>query len=168
MAIVGPESTGKTTLARTLANSLGGTAVPEHAFTCLQAGVCDAAGLVPRDFEDFARGQRASEDTLAELLGGLLFCDSDALTTALYAERLLGRCPAWIAEEASSRRYDLTLLTRPDVPWEDDVHRVDREGRQAFFDAMRGALERLGRPYVVLDADPDVRLARAREAIEQL
>lgn len=168
VAIVGPESTGKTTFARALARALGGTAVPEHAWTCLAAGVCDAAALTERDFEDFARGQRASEDTLEALIGGLLVCDSDALTTKLYAERLLGGCPAWIAQEAGERRYDLTLLTRPDVPWQDDVHRVDRDGREAFFAAMRAELEGLGRSYVVLDADPAARLVRARAALDWL
>ncbi|MCB9614318.1 MAG: AAA family ATPase [Sandaracinus sp.] len=165
VALVGPESTGKTTLAKQLAKRLDATFVPEHASTCLEAGVCDTSSFRARDFEDFARGQRASEDTLAELVGGLLLCDSDALTTRLYAERLLGECPPWIAEEAESRRYDLTLLTTADVPWQDAVHRVDRNGREGFFETMHAELSRLRRPFVLLDSDPERRLARATDAI---
>lgn len=164
VALVGPESTGKSTLARALAARFDATVVPEHAETMIAAGVCDPKALVERDFEDFARGRRASEETLAHFGGELLFCDSDALTTQLYAERLLGSCPSWIAEEAAASAYDLTLLFSPDVPWEDGLHRVDRGGRDAFFARMKAALHVSGRPTVVLSGDWRAREDAAVEA----
>jgi nicotinamide riboside kinase len=78
--------------------------VPEYAQTLISAGVADPTALTAQDLEDFARGQHASEDSLAENARRWLICDSDALTTRLYAERLLGTCPAWIAIEATERR----------------------------------------------------------------
>ena len=168
VALVGPESTGKSTLARTLAARFGAYVVPEHAETMIAAGVCDPRALVERDFEDFARGRRASEETLASFGGELLFCDSDALTTQLYAERLIGCCPSWIAEEASTSTYDLTLLFSPDVPWEDDLHRVDRDGRETFFARMRAALNASGRRTVVLSGDWSAREHTAIEACRAL
>lgn len=167
VAVVGPESTGKTTLSLSLAAAHGGLAVPEHAHTCITSGVCDPQALSARDLLDFARGQRASEDALSALFGGLLICDSDALSTCLYAERLLGACPPEIEAEAESRGYDATLLTRPDVPWQDDVHRVDPAGREAFFAELRARLDRLGRGYTLLDADPEARLRAAAPVIER-
>lgn len=168
VALVGPESTGKSTLARALAKCLDARFVPEHAETMIAAGVCDPSALTARDFEDFARGQRASEDTLASFGGAWLLCDSDALTTQLYAERMLGDCPAWITAEAGARRYPLTLLSAPDVPWTSDVHRVDRDGRAAFFERARAKLERLGRRYVVVDGGWAERQARALAEIRAL
>lgn len=168
VALVGPESTGKSTLARALAARFDAYVVPEHAETMIAAGVSDPRALVERDFEDFARGRRASEETLASFGGELLFCDSDALTTRLYAERLLGSCPSWIAREAATSAYDLTLLSSPDVPWEDDVHRVDRDGRDAFFAQMEAALRASGRPTVVLSGDWRTRENAAIEACRAL
>ncbi|MBX3247505.1 MAG: AAA family ATPase [Myxococcales bacterium] len=153
VALVGPESTGKSTIARALAARFGAYVVPEHAETMIAARVADPQALTKRDFEDFARGRRASEETLARFGGALLVCDSDALTTQLYAERFLGASPAWIADEAATSEYDLTLLFAPDVPWTDDHHRVDREGRDAFFSRMEALLRAHGRAPVVLRGD---------------
>lgn len=160
VALVGPESTGKSTLGRKLAERFSAYLVPEHAETMIAAGVADPGALTTRDFEDFARGRRASEETLAGFGGELLFCDSDALTTRLYAERLLAACPAWIEKEAATSQYDLTFLFAPDVPWLDDRHRVDREGREAFFARMEELLRGQGRRTVVLTGD-----WRAREEL---
>jgi len=168
VALVGPESTGKSTLARALAAHFDAYVVPEHAETMIAAGVCDPQALVTRDFEDFARGRRASEETLASFGGELLVCDSDALTTQLYAERLLGSCPSWIAEEAATSAYDLTLFFSPDVPWQDDLHRVDRGGREAFFARMQAALRASGRRTVVLSGDWRAREDAAIEACRAL
>lgn len=168
VALVGPESTGKSTLARKLAARFGAYVVPEHAETMIAAGVADPQALTTRDFEDFARGRRASEETLAGFGGELLFCDSDALTTQIYAERLLGECPPWIVEEAAASRYDLTLFFAPDVPWFDDHHRVDREGREAFFAQMEELLRAQGRSTVVLRGDWGAREASAIGACARL
>lgn len=167
VAIIGPESTGKTTLARKLAATFGALWVPEHAHTMIAAGAAAADLLTIRDFEDFARGQRASEDQLASSQSGqLLFCDSDALTTRLYAQMLLGACPAWIVAEANTRQYALTLLTAPDTRWVDDIHRVAPTGRQAFFRQCEAELQALGRRYVVLAGSWEERFESAVRAVQ--
>jgi HTH-type transcriptional repressor of NAD biosynthesis genes len=166
VAIVGPECTGKSTLAARLAVALGGTVVPEHAEAIFAAGACDRHALRTSDFEDFARGQIASEDALADLRGGVLLCDSDPLTTRLYAEDLIGECPAWIVRAADTRQYDLTLLSVPNTPWEDAPHRVDPAGREAFFVRIQRELERTGRRTVLLAGDWETRFERALAAIQ--
>ncbi len=168
IALVGAESTGKSTLAGRLARALGGTIVPEHAEALLTAGVCDRDALRTLDFEDFARGQAAMEDTLARLRGGLLWCDSDLLTTRLYAERLIGACPAWIEAESASRNYALTLLSAPVGRWEDAPHRVDRNGVEAFHARIAHELAQSGRSVIVLEGDYDSRYRDALAAIRRL
>lgn len=168
VAIVGPECTGKSTLAARLSAMLGGTVVPEHAEALLAGGACDRHALRPADLEDFARGQIASEDALAALRGGLLLCDSDLLTTRLYAEQLLGGCPEWVVREARDRRYDLTLLTAPGTPWEDAPHRVDPTGRETFFAHMKLELERMDRAPLILTGDWENRFQTALEATQRV
>jgi len=168
VAIVGPESTGKSTLARRLAAEFDTLFVPEYAETLIAAGVTDPTALTTRDLEDFARGQHASEDSLADSARSWLICDSDALTTQLYAERLLGICPRWIAAEAAERRYDLTLLCAPDVPWQPDLHRIDCGGRAAMFRDFSRALADLGRRTVVLRGDWQARQMQAMAVLQSV
>ena len=176
IALVGPESSGKSTLARELAEQNGGLLVPEVAQRMIATGVSDPLALTARDFSDFARGQAASEDTLAalakstdfpDLAPDWLFCDSDALTTSLYAGRLLGACPAWIEEEARQRRYALTLLCAPDLPWQPDVHRVDRAGRARIFGRFEERLATFGRPTVVIRGHGRARVEQALRALSR-
>ena len=167
IALVGAESTGKSTLAGRLARALGGTVVPEHAEVLLTAGVCDRDALRTRDFEDFARGQATMEDTLARLRGGLLWCDSDLLTTRLYAERLIGACPAWIEAESESRSYALTLVSAPGGVWEDAPHRVDRSGVEAFHARLTRELAQSRRAVMVLEGDYESRYQDALAAIQR-
>lgn len=168
IALIGPESTGKTTLARRLAAAFDARWVPEYAQTLIASGNLRGPALSQADLEDFARGQWASEAELAALGGRVLFCDSDALTTQLYAEALFGHCPAWIAAAARTRHYALTLVSAPDVPWVDAAHRVDPAGRQAFFARCRAALAVLGRPAVILRGDWDQRFGQACQAVERV
>lgn len=165
VVVFGPESTGKTTLAAQLARHYGTRWAPEYARPLLdqKGGVCDEADL-PR----IALGQRASEHALARQARRVLFCDTDALTTTIWADWLFGRCPDWIRDEARARRYDLTLLLDVDVPWVDDSQRFLADQRQEFFQRCREALEAHGRPYVVIRGDWARRWAEATAAVDAL
>jgi HTH-type transcriptional regulator, transcriptional repressor of NAD biosynthesis genes len=165
ICLVGPESTGKTTLARRLARHYRTVWVAEHARCLLdhKAGVCE-----PGDIELIARGQVASEQALARQANRLLICDTDPLLTCVWSEVLFGRCPAWLEDLAAARRYELYLLLDVDVPWVNDGQRYLPHARQDFLARCVERLERLDRPYVRLDGHWDRRLARAIQAIDRL
>ncbi len=165
VSIVGPESTGKTTLAQRLAAALDTTWVPEWARTLLEAHGSDVAAI---DWMDVVRGQIASEEALARDANRTLVCDTDPLATTVWADVLLGACPAGVREAARSRRYDLTLLTSPDVPWVADPVRYLPEGGADFFARMEAALRAHDRRYVILRGTWDEREATARAAIAAL
>lgn len=165
VSIVGPESTGKTTLARTLASDLGTCWVAEWARAVLERRDGELDGL---DWSELTRGQIAAEEALARNAERVLICDTDPLATVVWAETLLGACPATVREAAQDRRYDLTLLTAPDVPWVDDPVRYLPDGGARFFERCREALEQRGRRYVVLRGDWATRYATARAALDEL
>ncbi|MFO0660240.1 MAG: AAA family ATPase [Polyangiaceae bacterium] len=164
MSVFGPESTGKTTLAKRLAEHFDTVMVPEYARIHLerQQGAISADDL-PR----IARGQIASEDALARDANRVLICDTDPLATTIWSRELFGECESWIDEEATRRAYDLTLLTDVDVPWVADQVRYLPENRRTFFERCELALQTHQRTYVTLSGSWETRFTRACEAIEQ-
>lgn len=165
VSVFGPESTGKTTLARALAARFGTVAAPEYARAWLEAR---AGGVGPGDMAPVARGQAASEDALALEATRLLVCDTDPLATTVWSRALFGSCPGELEALALARRYDLTLLLDVDVPWVDDPVRYLPGERASFFARCEEALAAAGRPYVVVRGAWGERLARAERAVAGL
>jgi NadR type nicotinamide-nucleotide adenylyltransferase len=169
VVITGPESTGKTTLARRLADHYATCFSPEYVRTYLE-------GLPPRDppslvlwedVEKIARGQIEAEETAAREAKRLLFCDTDLHSTRVYSEHYFGRCPEWIARAARERPYALHLLLDTDVPWVSDPLRDRPELRGEMFELFRRELFAAGRNVVEIRGSWQVRYDAALSAVEQ-
>jgi len=167
VCIVGPESVGKTTLGKRLAEHFGTMFVHEYARDLLEA---KPEKCIPDDIELIAHGQIASEDALARQANRLLICDTDTLTTVLWSEILFGNCPRWIRDLADARRHDLYLLLDCDVPWVDDWARYQPavEERRAFFERMKAELEIRGRRYTIISGSWEERFHVAVNAVMPL
>jgi HTH-type transcriptional regulator, transcriptional repressor of NAD biosynthesis genes len=179
VVLVGAESTGKTTLAQHLAEVFSGRGaawVPEYGRQWCEervAGMPDPLAALEalvwkkEDFVEIAREQSRQEEE-AGARAPLLFCDTDALATALWAERYLGctvpELSAWKAPESRVRR--LYLLCGADAPFVQDGLR-DGEG---IRDWMQGRFEEIlrarGEDFVVLQGSWEERDRRARAALE--
>jgi NadR type nicotinamide-nucleotide adenylyltransferase len=150
VALLGPESSGKTTLAARLAERFGTVWVPEYGREYCEAR--DARTLVHEDFEAIVWGQASLEDRMAADSGPVLICDTELHTTCTWSEMILGECRPWLVAAARARRYAAMLLLAPDVPWVADGtrvlelervrhhHLIERELRDAGrgWDAIRG------------------------------
>jgi NadR type nicotinamide-nucleotide adenylyltransferase len=165
IAVVGPESTGKTTLAQRLAAYFGTVWVPEYARSYAEA---KRAPLDRSDVEPIARGHRAAEEALARRCDRLLLVDTDAVMTTLYSRIYYGDCPAWIDELAAGKRYDLYLLMAPDVAWVADPQRDLPQRREEFFASCRKALEAKSARFEIIQGDWESRLSHAIEAVRRL
>lgn len=165
VCLFGPESVGKSTLARDLARHFRTCYVSEFARGWLdpKQGRCD-----PDDIPLIARGQMAAEDSLARNARQVLFCDTDPLLTTIWSEVLFGSCPDWLRQMAHQRRYDLHLLLDIDAPWIDDQQRYLPHRRREFFERCRQALDDQGRRYVVVSGDWATRFEVTRQAVESL
>ena len=167
VCIFGPESTGKSTLARRLATHYDTVYVHEYARALLKT---QENRIESADYSRIARGQIAAEEALARQARRVLFCDTDLITTTLWAETLHGHCPEWIRSEAQRRHYDLYLLLSPDTPWVDDPQRFhpQQRERQRFFARCEASLRRWSRRYAVISGDWESRFAQAVELVDPL
>ena len=169
VVLIGSESTGKTTLARRLAEHYDADWVPEFVreYAARKQGSLEFA-----DHGPIARGQIALEDAYIARAttrnAPLLVHDTDLLSTAVYCLHYYGRTPQWIDETARVRRPDLYLLLDIDIPWEPDPQR-DRGDRRPEMQALfRDAVERSGAPFVAIAGDAAARLVQARAAVDDL
>lgn len=162
IAIVGPESSGKSTLTIELAKRFRCTAVPEMARTYLQ----ERGGLYSEnDLKAIARLQVDAEEAAADEDSGLLICDTSLLVIRIWSEVRFGRCTPEILIEEEERQYDLTLLTFPDLPWEPDPLREHAEGREGLFQLYYRALLRKSKPFAVITGYGEQRTRKAEGKI---
>ncbi len=163
--ITGPESTGKTTLARLLAERFQTVYAHEYAREYIDR---KGAWIEDADIPRIAIGQLALEDERLQQANQFLFCDTDLLATKIYSEHYLGACPPAVVDAANEREHDLILLLDIDVPWVADSQRLEPWNRAYFFDWFRRELEERKRPYVLISGDWEERMARATHEVEAL
>ncbi|MDB4964057.1 MAG: cytidyltransferase-related domain protein [Myxococcales bacterium] len=165
VAVVGAESTGKSTLCAWLREHTGAAMVPEWTRTLVEAG---RGTLRSEDVQLVARSQIASEDALARQgTGGVLVCDTDLHAVWLWARRLFdGQPPAWIRQEIDARPYDLYLHCAPDLPFVGARERDRPEARAAFDRELTRELE--GKHVVAIRGTREQRFAAAAAALETL
>ncbi len=159
----GPESTGKTTLAAELAGHFHALAVPEYGRL-----YCEIFGN-ECDLEDL-RAIRQGHDLLAAAARrkarDIVFFDTDAVMTAVWADVLLGTRPDDL--DRIDDPADLYLLCDIDVPFAADGIRYfpDPATRAKMFAQTRGELERRGLAFATITGPRAVRLRLAVDAIQ--
>ena len=169
VAIVGPESCGKSTGAAALARRFATRHVPEHARDVLELHDYDERLEL---FDQFVRGQRALAAAAAAQANRLLVCDTDELTTLLWARALHAASPAPIvaAVDALSapRFFDHHLLFDTDLPFVQDGTRAPDGVRRHTTADFAAELETRGLPYTVVRGTGEARTDAAAEVVERL
>lgn len=159
IAIVGPESSGKTTLARQLAAHLSGVWVPEVARTWIpnQGPPRSALDLVP-----LAHAQLAA---IAAADAPWVVCDTTVLVLRIWSEVRFGGAHPDLPDDRHA--YDLHLLCRPDLPWEPDPLREDPDplARAALHARYVDALDARSVRWASVEGAGPARLACALAAL---
>ncbi len=169
IALFGPESTGKSTLAKQLAEHFQTAFVPEFARDYLQekwdttAQICDVNDMLP-----IAYGQIKLENESLSMANGFLFCDTNLLVTKVFSEVYYNFCDPLLDEAAQNHEYDLFFLTDIDVPWEKDDLRDKPEGRETNFTAFKQSLIDTNKPFITISGDKELRLKKAIQVVEDL
>lgn len=168
IVLVGPESSGKSTLTKGLAARFGTAFLSEYGRT-FQENV--GRDLTLDDMRLIAQLHRAAEDAAALHANGFLFVDTEAIITKAWAQVFFGAVPEDFERFITSDRYALYLLTEPHArEWHDDGWRLqpDRNTRIKFFSVIRAELEARKCPYIVLSGEWEERQTQAENAVTSL
>lgn len=167
IAIVGAESTGKTTLARDVADALRGDG---HAVALVSEYLrefCDTHHRTPQINEQAgiaAEQTRCIAD--AAQAHDIVVADTTAVMIAVYSEQVFGDRSLYAVAEAAQRGYALTLLTALDLPWQaDGLQRDGPHVREPVNALVRASLARAAVPYSVVSGSGAARLASALAAV---
>lgn len=159
VAILGAESSGKSTLAAALAERYGTVWVPEY----LREFV-EAQGRVPvaGDQYGIARMQLERENAAAAQAQHFLFCDTTPLMTAVYSRHYFHGVDAPLAALADDYHYGLTLVTAPDSPWVvDGLQRESEAVRQLIHRQLLEELAERQISYLLVSGSLAARLEQA-------
>ena len=165
VSIVGPECTGKSTLASLLAKYYNTVWVEEYARHYIDRL---ERPYEEKDLRDIALGQMKWEDELAKKANRVLICDTDLLVIKIWAEHKYGVAYPEILEAYNSRQYDLHILTGAEIPWEEDPQRENPVLRDFFYTTFKKELETKNANFIEVSGNHYERQKKAVKAIDQL
>ena len=162
VVITGPESCGKTTLARQLAAHWEAPLVNEAARDYLQR----KDSYQESDLLEIAKLQNAMEQEKTVVSAKKLVCDTDLLVILIWSEVKYGRCDPWIREtlencfnqKSLNRHY---ILCDPKIPWQKDRLRENPHNREELFAMYLKKLKDYKLKHSVVSGTPKERLKQA-------
>jgi len=185
VAVIGPESTGKSTLCELLALHYNAHWCPEFAREYLLTHGMD---YTYDDLLYIAKGQLAMEDEYIQSTvnsqqstvdadspftthhSPLLFIDTEMYVMKVWCEFVFGKCHKWVLEQIVKREYDLYLLCNTDLPWVKDELREypDLITRDKLYHIYKDLMINQSTPWADVSGDYDERLQKAIKAVDRL
>jgi NadR type nicotinamide-nucleotide adenylyltransferase len=188
VVVIGPESTGKSSLCELLAQHYNTQWCPEFAREYLLTHGTDYT------FDDLlyvAKGQLAMEEEYIQSLvrnsesgvrssqhdselrtknSSLLFIDTDMYVMKVWCEFVFGKCHKWVLEQIVNKKYDLYLLCSTDLPWVKDELREypDLKTRDTLYQIYKDIMINQPTPWADISGNHDERLQKAIKAVDQL
>jgi NadR type nicotinamide-nucleotide adenylyltransferase len=172
VVVIGPESTGKSSLCAILAEHFDSIWCPEYAREYLTKN-----GKIYGydDLLKIAKEQLALEDSFSKNVeesskNPILFVDTDMYVMKVWSEYVFHQCHHYILEQICERKYDLYLLCNVDLPWvQDELREYPEDGpRQELFQIYKDILINQNVPWVTISGTFEERELTAIEAVNRL
>ena len=159
IVMTGPESSGKTTLAKQLADCWNVPLVPEIARDYLRG----KDSYQQHDLLEIAKQQHQQEQMLLAHSPEKIVCDTDLLVIMIWSELRYGHCDPWIystfedslRQQTSSRYY---YLCDYKIPWEADPLRENPNNRDELFELYVTKIKEYELCYSLVKGEPTERL----------
>lgn len=165
IAIIGPESTGKSTLTKQLAEHFNDEWIPEYAREYVENL---SNPYTYNDVIHIAETQLSQEQESVKKAKKILFLDTDLIITKIWLQVVYGNYPEWIDLEIQKAKRDLYLLCYHDLPWIDDPVRENPHLRNELFEAYKNEVIKNNFTYFVVKGKGDIRLNNAINEINKL
>lgn len=170
VVLVGAESSGKTTLAKALAESFHTWWVPEYYRYYWEAkhlGLTEPIWTTA-EFVHIAKMQNQIEDHYATMANQVLIIDTDSLMTAVWHDRYLSLESPDISRLWLGRQRDLVLFCQTDIAFVQDGTRDGESIRPLMSQWIEERLERHKIKFEKISGSADDRFHRARQLILEL
>jgi NadR type nicotinamide-nucleotide adenylyltransferase len=166
IAILGPESTGKTALAKSLAEHFDAPWIPEYAREYVEKLINpytyeDVCNIALKQIEQEIAFEQQNSKT-----ENYVFFDTDLIITKVWFSYCFEKIPDFLNERMKTCFFDLYLLCAPDLTWEPDPVREHGNDREFFFDWYKKEIEQTGKPYAVVTGTGKHRIQNAIDAIQ--
>jgi len=171
IVIIGPESTGKSTLCEQLAAHYKTVWCAEYAREYL---LKHGTHYNFDDLLTIAKGQLALEDQTTQSANSnqqsMVFIDTDMYVMKVWCEYVFGKCHQFILDEIVARKYDLYLLCNIDLPWVADELREypNEEPRKELYQIYKDIMINQQIPWVDISGDYAERLGKAIVAVDAI
>lgn len=168
IVVIGPESTGKSTLCRQLAAHYNTTWCEEYAREYLET---NGKEYSYDDLLSIAKGQLELEDRRGyEANNHLYFIDTNMYVMQVWCEYVFKKCHQFIIDKIVERKYDLYLLCNIDLPWTFDELREypDETPRQELYRYYKELMINQTTPWVEISGNYDERLNKAIKAVDSI
>ncbi len=164
IAILGAESTGKSTLCEQLAAHYNGQFVPEFARSYFEGN--DIKNYSLDELILIANHQLELEKDIEETSTNFLFCDTSLITIKIWALNQFNKVPHIISRSIKPSDYDLYLICNNDIPWQADALRQHQHLREHIFKWNKHELQKLSIDYHIVKGLGDKRLNNAIQIID--
>ncbi len=162
IAITGPESCGKTTLAKALSEHYKVMFVPEYSRVYLEQKKGNYHQI---DLDKIAAGHHKN---IVLSQNSINIIDSDFIVLKIWSQYKYGNVSPYITSLVDENLFDLHILCTPDIPWEEDPMRENEHDRIELFELYQKALKRTRKNYITVSGSHENRVNKSIAEISSL